>query len=361
MPPHSLRDRTIRRFHNRVSSLGAAAGHETVPDGMKPLATTKLVAIDIGGTHARFALAEVEDGRVVSLAPESTFKTAEHASLQLALEAFAAEQNAPLPRNAAIAIAGPIQGDVLKLTNNPWVIRPALIPEKLNVDRYTLVNDFGAVAHAVARCDPAHLKHICGPERDLPDTGAITVVGPGTGLGVAYVIKTEGDYRVGETEGGHVDFAALDSIEDNILKYLRNRFRRVSAERVVSGPGLNNIYAALAVLEERTVAPIDDKTLWATALEGSDSLAAAALDRFCLSLGAFAGDIALAQGATGVVIGGGVGLRLIDHLPQSGFAHRFVAKGRFERMMSDIPVKLITHPQPGLYGAAAAFAQEHKA
>ncbi|WP_240320729.1 glucokinase [Sphingomonas crusticola] len=322
--------------------------------------TTKLVAIDIGGTHARFALAEVADGRVVNLAPESTFKTAEHASLQLALEAFAAEQKEPLPRNAAIAFAGPVHGEVLKLTNNPWIIRPALIPEKLNVDRYTLVNDFGAVAHAVARCDAEHLRHLCGPEQDLPAKGVVSVVGPGTGLGVAYVLRGEGDYHVGETEGGHIDYAALDPIEDAILKTLRNRYRRVSAERVVSGPGLTNIYGALSTLEGRSVAPSDDKTLWTAALEGSDSLAAAALDRFCLSLGAVAGDIALAQGATGVVIGGGLGLRLADHLPRSGFAQRFVAKGRFERMMSDIPVKLITHPQPGLYGAAAAFAQEHR-
>jgi len=329
-----------------------------VPLGIDTLAT-KLVTIDIGGTHARFAIAEVANGRVVSLAPESTFKTAEHASLQLALEAFAAEQKEPLPRNAAIAIAGPIHGEVLKLTNNPWIIRPALIPEKLNMDHYTLVNDFGAVAHAVARCDAEHLRHLCGPENDLPAKGAITIVGPGTGLGVAYVVRTETDYHVGETEGGHIDYAALDPIEDNILKQLRNRFRRVSAERVVSGPGLNNIYGALANLEERTVPQIDDKSLWTAAMEGSDSLAAAALDRFCLSLGAVAGDIALAQGANGVVIAGGLGLRLADHLPRSGFAQRFVAKGRFERMMSDIPVKLITHPQPGLYGAAVAFAHEH--
>jgi glucokinase len=322
---------------------------------------TKLVTIDIGGTHARFAIAEVENGRVISLAPESTFKTAEHASLQLALEAFAAEQKEPLPRNAAIAIAGPVHAEVIKLTNNPWVIRPALIPEKLNMDRYTVVNDFGAVAHAVARCDTQHLKHLSGPETDLPVKGAISIVGPGTGLGVAYVVRSEDDYHVGETEGGHIDYAALDPIEDNILKHLRNRFRRVSAERVVSGPGLNNIYGALAILEDRAVSSIDDKTLWTAALEGSDSLAAAALDRFCLSLGAVAGDIALAQGATGVVIAGGLGLRLADHLPRSGFAQRFVAKGRFERMMSDIPVKMITHPQPGLYGAAAAFAHEHKA
>lgn len=329
-------------------------------DGIKALAT-KLVAIDIGGTHARFAIAEVDNGRVVSLAPESTYKTAEHASLQLALEAFAAEQKEPLPRDAAIAIAGPIHGEVLKLTNNPWIIRPDLIPERLNMDRYTLVNDFGAVAHAVARCDSEHLKHLCGPETDLPANGAISVVGPGTGLGVAYVLRTKDDYHVGETEGGHIDYAALDPIEDAILKHLRNRFRRVSAERVVSGPGLNNIYGALAILEGRPTSQIDDKTLWTAAMQGSDSLAAAALDRFCLSLGAVAGDIALAQGASGVVIAGGLGLRLADHLPRSGFAQRFVAKGRFERMMSDIPVKLITHPQPGLYGAAAAFAHEHNA
>ncbi|WP_420138756.1 glucokinase [Sphingomonas sp.] len=322
---------------------------------------TKLVTIDIGGTHARFALAEVEDGRVVSLSPESTFKTAEHASLQLALEAFADEQQEPLPRNAAIAFAGPVHGEVLKLTNNPWIIRPALIPEKLNMDRYTVVNDFGAVAHAVARCDPQHLRHLCGPQHNLPSKGVISVVGPGTGLGVAYVLCQDGTYHVGETEGGHIDYAALDPIEDAIVKTLRSRYRRVSAERVVSGPGLTNIYGALSTLEGRSVAPSDDKTLWTAALEGSDSLAAAALDRFCLSLGAVAGDIALAQGATGVVIAGGLGLRLADHLPRSGFAQRFVAKGRFERMMSDIPVKLITHPQPGLYGAAAAFAQEHHA
>jgi glucokinase len=320
---------------------------------------TKLVAIDIGGTHARFALAEVDGGRVVSLAPEVTLKTAEHASLQLALEAFETRQTEPLPRNAAVAIAAPINGDVLKLTNNPWVIRPGLIPEKLNVDRYTVVNDFGAVAHAVARCDSQYLRHLCGPDRDLPAKGVISVLGPGTGLGVAFVLRTDGDYHVGETEGGHTDYAPLDAIEDNILRALRGRFRRVSTERVVAGPGLLNIYGALATLEDRPVPQVDDKALWTAALDGSDSLAAAALDRFCLSLGAVAGDIALVQGATGVVIGGGLGLRIADHLPRSGFAQRFVAKGRFERMMADIPVKLITHPQPGLYGAAAAFAHEH--
>ncbi|MEH3107092.1 MAG: glucokinase [Sphingomonas fennica] len=321
---------------------------------------SRIVAVDIGGTHARFALAEVDGGRVVSLEPEVTLKTAEHGSFQLAWEAFAAIAG-PLPRAAAIAIAAPVRGEVIKLTNNPWVIRPALIPPKLGVDRFVLVNDFGAVGHAVAQADAAHLTHLCGPEGPIPADGVISVVGPGTGLGVAHVLRRRGEYIVTETEGGHLDFAPLDAIDDALLRHLRDRHRRVSTERVVSGPGLSAIVECLAALEGRAVARRDDKALWTAALDGSDSLAAAAFDRFCLSLGAVAGDIALAQGAVGVVIAGGLGQRIAEHLPRSGFATRFVAKGRFERMMADMPVKLITHPQPGLFGAAAAFAQEHRA
>ena len=119
------------------------------------------------------------------------------------------------------------------------------------------------------------------------------------------------------------------------------------------------IFEALAALEGQAVQRYDDKTLWQLGLSGEDSLAAAAVDRFCQSLGSVAGDIALAQGGSGVVVAGGLGLRIRDVLLRSGFAERFRAKGRFEAMMSEIPVKLITHPQPGLFGAAAAFAMEH--
>jgi glucokinase len=122
--------------------------------------------------------------------------------------------------------------------------------------------------------------------------------------------------------------------------------------------GLANIYEALAEIEGRPTQFRDEKALWKAALAGEDSLAAAALDRFCLALGTLAGDIALAQGASAVIIAGGVGLRVADHLPRSGFRDRFISKGRFERMMGDMPVKLITHPQPGLFGAAAAFAEK---
>ncbi|HEX9954284.1 MAG TPA: glucokinase [Allosphingosinicella sp.] len=320
---------------------------------------TEVVAVDIGGTHARFAIANVEGGHVIDVAAECTLKTSDYASLQLAWEEFGARLGRPLPKAAAIAVAGPVQGDVLKLTNNPWVIRPSWIPRKLGAERYTLVNDFGAVAHAVAQLGPEHFQHLCGAERPLPDEGVISIIGPGTGLGVAQLLRRDGRYHVIETEGGHIDFAPADSLDDQILDCLRRKFRRVSVERVASGRGLVNIYEALAGLEKREIRFHDERSLWTAALALEDNLAAASLDRFCLALGAVAGDIALAQGAQAVVIAGGVGLRLIDHLPSSGFQSRFTAKGRFERMMNEMPVKIITYAQPGLYGAAAAFAQQY--
>ncbi|KQU62421.1 glucokinase [Sphingomonas sp. Leaf339] len=321
----------------------------------------QVVAVDIGGTHARFAIAEVENRRVVSLGPVMTQKTAEHASLQTAWQAFEAAHDGPLPRAAAISVASPITGDVIRLTNNPWVIRPSLIPERLNAETYTIINDFGAVGHAVAQLPAADFEHLCGPEETgLPTEGVTTVCGPGTGLGVAQVFKHAGEYHVLSTEGGHMDYAPLDGIEDNFVRRLRKIFTRVSAERVVAGPGIIAIYETLAEMEGRAVPSRDDKTIWAEALDGTDSIALAALDRFCLALGSVAGDLALAHGAKAVVIAGGLGLRIKDKLLRSGFDQRFVAKGRFQSMMSKIPVKLITHPQPGLFGAAAAFAQEHQ-
>ncbi|MBS0284813.1 MAG: glucokinase [Proteobacteria bacterium] len=319
----------------------------------------EVVAVDIGGTHARFAIAEVAGGKVTRLAEPVTLKTAEHASLQTAWQAFAATLDRPMPRAAALSIASPITGDVIRLTNNPWVIRPSLIPERLGVDSYTVINDFGAVGHAVAQLPPDQFEHLCGPDEPLPAEGVTTVCGPGTGLGVAQVLRTPHRYHVLPTEGGHIDYAPLDAIEDALVKRLRGSFTRVSAERVCAGPGIVAIYETLAALEGRPVPARDDKTIWQEALEGSDPIALAALDRFCLALGAVAGDLALAQGAKGVVIAGGLGLRIKDRLLRSGFGHRFVAKGRFQSMMAAITVKLITHPQPGLFGAAAAFAQEH--
>jgi len=319
----------------------------------------EIVAADIGGTHARFAIAEVENGRVVVLGEPVTLKTADHASLQTAYQAFEAGLGRPLPRALAIAVASPVANDVIRLTNNPWIIRKSLITERLKADQWVVVNDFGAVGHAVAQVPDSDFIHLCGPDTPLPAEGITTVCGPGTGLGVAQVLRQKNRYQVLETEGGHMDFAPLDGIEDALLKRLRKTFTRVSAERVVAGPGIVAIYETLAEMEGRSVPSRDDRTIWTEAIDGTDSIALAALDRFCLALGAVACDLALAQGAKAVVIAGGLGFRIKDRLIRSGFDQRFVAKGRFQGMMAAMPVKLITHPQPGLFGAAAAFAQEH--
>ena len=265
-----------------------------------------------------------------------------------------------LPGSVAMAVAGPVKQDVIRFTNNPWIIRPPLIASKLGCERFTIVNDFEAVAHAVANAPAEQFLHLTGPDEPLPASGTVSVLGPGTGLGVAHFWRDgEGGYRVQATEGGHLDFAPLDSIDDAILARLRKSHTRVSTERVVSGPAIVDIYHTLAGIEKRAVEEIDDRTIWHLGMSGEDSLAAAAVDRFCQALGGVAGDIALAQGASGVVIAGGLGYRIRETLLASGFAGRFCAKGRFAGLMASLPVKLIVHPQPGLFGAAAAFAREH--
>lgn len=322
--------------------------------------TRTIAAADIGGTHARFAIAEVDGGKVVSLGEPVVMKTADHASFQLAWQDFCARHPGPEPDAIGIAFAGPVGGDVLKLTNNPWVIRPALMQERLGVKDYVIVNDFGAVAHAVAQLGDEHFVDLCGPTGTLPKQGITSIVGPGTGLGVAQLLRLGADhYHVIATEGGHVDFAPLDVLEDKMLHYLRQQYRRVSVERIACGTGLTNIYNALAAIEGKPVGHSENKELWTAALAETDPIASAALDRFFLSLGAVAGDLALAHGANAVVIAGGLGYRIRDRFAGSGFSDRFVSKGRFERRMEAIPVKLVTYPEPGLYGAAAAFAREY--
>jgi glucokinase len=260
-------------------------------------------------------------------------------------------------RGSAIAIAAPVRGELIQLTNNPWTIRPALIPELLGVETHILMNDFEAIAHAVGAVSPSAFVRVAGPDVALPDTGVISVIGPGTGLGVAALLRTPTHTHVLATEGGHSDFAPVDAIDDQILVHLRKQYARVSVERVVAGPGLRAIWETLAAMAGRNVPHGDDKALWAMALTSTDSVAAAALERFCMSLGSVAGDIALTHGPGPVVLAGGLGQRLAEQLPRSGFGDRFVAKGRYRSLMEALPVKLITHPEPGLFGAASAYAQ----
>jgi glucokinase len=316
----------------------------------------EIVAVDIGGTHTRFSLAHAELGNVRLSGDLVKLSTSAFDGLPSAWLAFRERAGRALPRHAAIAIASSVSGDELRLTNNSWVIRVPELRQQLQLDTFCLVNDFEAMAHAVGQAQAADLLHIAGPAGTWPITGVTTIIGPGTGLGVAQLLRAQGTPIVIATEGGHGSFAPLDDFEDQLLRRLRLQHERVSNERVVSGPGLTAIYETLCTVRGVSAAAIENVGLWNLALAGSDALASEALQRFCQCFGSVAGDIALAQGAGAVVIAGGVGQRLQPQLARSGFNARFVGKGRFRELMERMPVKLIQHPEPGLFGAAVAFA-----
>jgi glucokinase len=318
----------------------------------------RIATADIGGTHARFAIARIDGTHAVEIGEPIILRTAEFVSFESAWGTFEQAVGGPLPTDLALAVAAPVGNDEVSLTNSHWHIRPEEIVSRLGLGSILLINDFAAVAHALAAVDEDAFLHVVGPNQPLPKAGAITIVGPGTGLGAALLVREgSGEYRVVETEGGHIDFAPLDALEDGIVGELRKKFGRVSVERLVSGPGLLNIYEVLAGMEGQAGDLRGEAELWSAALDGSDRLAVAALDRFCMCLGAVAGDLALAHGASAVVIAGGIGRRLGTRLGNSGFAARFVSKGRFQRRLAATPVKLITYPEPGLLGAAVAFAK----
>lgn len=314
--------------------------------------------VDVGGTNARFAIASL-NGEGAQLSGIRRYGTAEHSSLGAAWQSFAADRGGELPKAASIAVAGGLGGETVKLANSPWVVRPRTLPEELGVEQLTLVNDFGAMAHAVDALGDDQLEWLAGPPRGRPADGTITVIGPGTGLGIAMILRRGGQHHIVETEGGHVDFAPLDALEEQILQRLRSRHLRVSVERIVSGPGLANIYEALAAIEGAPVRMRDDAALWAAAIAGSDALASTALDRLCMSFGSVAGDIALVQGSSAVVITGQLSQRMVERLRGGDFAERFRSKGRYRSRMEAIPILLCRHQEPGLYGAAAAFRKEH--
>ena len=315
---------------------------------------TELVALDVGGTNARFALASIAADGAISLAEAVTLKTNDFATAQEAWREFERQAPKPVPRAAAIAIAGPVLGDRVPMTNGRWVLEIEAFRRDLGLEAVTVLNDFGAVAHAAARLPEEALAHVAGPDGPLPATGTVSVIGPGTGLGVAHFHRYPDGYRVQATEGGHVGYAPQDAFEDGLLAELRERYGRVATERINAGPGIVPIYAALGGNAQSA-----DREIWRQGLAGEDPLAVAAIERFCASLGSTVGDYVLAHGASAAVLAGGLGLKLRDVLPGSAFAERFRAKPRYETMMANIPVKLIIHPQPGLFGAAAAFASEH--
>lgn len=309
----------------------------------------RIAVADVGGTNARFALAEVAGGAVRMLGEPVVLSAKDHAGLAQAWQAFGAALDEPLPRHAAFALAGPVTGGPVRFVNSHWVVDPAGLHEALELDGSLLLNDFGAMAHAAHALPPGDMAHLLGPDVPLPDSGAISVIGPGTGLGVAVLQRRDEGPVVLETEGAHIHFAPLDADEARVCAAITTAHGRTSVERVVSGPGLGEVVRAFDPDDRRS-----DADLWAAAITGE---LPRALDLFLASYGAAVGDLSLAHGALGVVLTGGLTARLRALLPASRFHARFCDKGRYTGRMEVIPIKLITHPQPGLFGAGAAFAR----
>jgi len=314
------------------------------------------IVADIGGTNARFACAARGADGQIRLAREQKYRTADYPSFEAAYHNYAERLGEPI-KHGVFAVAGPVGQAEVKMTNSPWVLRTAGLDDRLGLETARLINDFEAIAASVGAFQPCDFRALDGGRFEIPADGVVSIIGPGSGLGVASLHRSEGVSRVVPCEGGHIGFAPADDVEIHMLAFLLGRYPRVSAERFVSGPGLVHVHVALAELEGRAIVPPQNIPLWEAALSGTDRYAFASLERWLMLLGTVAGDIALVQGAHAVVFAGGILPRIGDKLDTELLLSRFRAKGRFERLMHDIPVAVIDHAEPGLFGAATFLAQ----
>jgi glucokinase len=312
---------------------------------------------DIGGTNARFALTDpaADMPRIVH---EETFTDAGFHSLGDAARHYL-EATKAKPLRGALAVASPIEGDDITLTNRDWSFNRGKLQQALGLDALQLINDFAAIAWAAPHLAASDRIAIHGALATPPE-GPVTLIGAGTGLGVALLTGSAAQgWHVVPTEGGHASFAPIDDEERRIAAWLGVRHGRVSTERLLSGHGLSNIDACL-----RGVPPVPSpalvpdsrhsKDVVNAALSGGDPAAERALARFCRIYGAVAGDAALLHGANTVMIAGGVVLHFLDFFRASDFMDAFTAKGRHADYMRRMAVQVITHPNPGLLGAAVA-------
>lgn len=304
---------------------------------------------DIGGTHARFALV-APDG--VPGTP-TVMRCGEHAGPAEAAQAFLNGAGAGArPIRAAFAVASPITGDVVDLTNSAWHFSIDAVRRGLGLERLDVINDFTAVALSVRHLGEDDSLGLGG---GAPAEGApIAVLGPGTGLGVSALIPdSSGHWTALATEGGHVTMAAADEHEEAALDWLRRRFGHVSAERILSGPGMVNLYEALANLRGQYPAYTSPDAISQRGLDGSCPICRDTLEMFFAMLGTMAGNLALSIGARGgVFIAGGILPRMRQAFAQSGFRRRFEDKGRFRDYLGPIPTRLVVHPQPAFLGLA---------
>jgi glucokinase len=335
------------------------------------LARPWLVA-DIGGTNARFGwLAEGSDSvaHVVTLGVAAYAGPAEAARAYLAQLAQTLGADAVVPRAAALAVATAVGQDQVALTNSGWAFSRRVAQHELGLDALLVLNDFEALALSLPRLGTAQVRPITAPGganaaaaagTDTP-RGALAVIGPGTGLGVAGLLPTRHGWVAVPGEGGHATVAACDDFEVAVLAAVRRDFPHVSAERLLSGIGLPVLHGAVATVLGQagplgTLLTAGD--IVERGLAGSDLACTRTLDTFCALLGSFAGNVALVLGARGgVYIGGGIVPRLGETFFNSRFRERFEAKGRFQAYLQAVPTLLITDTLAALSGAALALEQ----
>ena len=306
---------------------------------------------DIGGTNARFAL-ETGPGAITAML---TLACADYPRFEDAVHAYLAHCGVPV-QHAVIAIANPVDGDAVQMTNHHWAFSVASARAELKLDTLLVVNDFTALAMALPVLGSADLVQVGG---GIARAGcAIGLVGAGTGLGVSGLVPSKGRWVPLHSEGGHVAFSPLDEREVDVLRYCWQRYDHVSAERFVSGPGIALIREALAASRGADPAPgLTPADIVTRALSGDDALSREAVDCFCGMLGTVAANLAVTLGAQGgVYIGGGVVPKLGAYFAESPFRARFEKKGRFSEFTARIPTWVITAPYPALSGAAAILA-----
>lgn len=317
------------------------------------------VTADVGGTHVRLALVcESNDpGRPVTVLDYRKYRCAEHSGLAEIMAGFFAELGCEPVRRGVIASAGYALEDGSVITANlPWVLDPAQIRRQLGMQALHLVNDFEAVAYAANYMAGSQVMHLSGPAQGA--AGPALVLGPGTGLGAALWIPNGAHPVVLPTEAGHAALAAASDLEVALLQELRRTRTHVRTETLLSGPGLLNLYTALAALRGDTVVHASPADVTAAALAGNDVLAHDALLAFCGFMGSVVGDLMLLYGVrSGVYLAGGFLPQIASFIADSDFVARLLDKGALRQALEQVPVCIVEHGQLGVIGAANWFLQ----
>lgn len=300
---------------------------------------------DIGGTTARFAVLD-RDG----VGPIEHTAVSGHPSLESSIAAFVERQPGPLDR-AVLGVAGPVIAERCLITNSGWSAAVDKLRGAFGFPSVTLVNDFETIAWALPNLREHDVRVLPGGE--AVNGEPMAVIGPGTGLGMAGLLRN-GNATFVATEGGHATLPGTNPREDAIVAHLRGRFGHASAERALSGPGLENLHAAIAAIDQVPLPRRGAAEITRLALDRRCATSLAAVDMFCAMLGTVAGNLALTFRARGgVYIAGGIVPHLIDHLAQSEFRARFVAKGRFREYLETIPITVIVNPDVAFLGLEA--------